>query len=93
MLGTLRFVWYRFVNGKGRFTPEMVGMCLAHFGLAVFFFGVLMTESASRERDVAAKPGQSFELQRLQLPLRRRERHTGPELPGGSRNRRRHSQR
>jgi cytochrome c-type biogenesis protein CcmF len=63
MAGTLRFVWHRYVNGKGRFTPEMVGMCLAHFGLAVFFFGVLMTESASRERDVAAKPGQSFELQ------------------------------
>jgi len=62
-LGTLRFIWQRIVAGKGRFTAEMVGMCLAHFGLAVFFFGVLMTESMSQERDVAAKPGQSFDLQ------------------------------
>ncbi len=62
VLGTLRFVRQRFVQGKGRFTAEMVGMCLAHTGLAVFFFGVLMTEGASIEKDVAAKPGQSFEL-------------------------------
>ncbi|MEO7251929.1 MAG: cytochrome c-type biogenesis CcmF C-terminal domain-containing protein, partial [Arenimonas sp.] len=62
ILGTLRFVRHRFVQGKGRFTAEMLGMCLAHFGLAVFFFGVLMTESTSQEKDVAARPGQSFEL-------------------------------
>ena len=63
VLGTLSFVRNRFVTGKGRFTAEMVGMCFAHFGLAVFFFGVLMTESMSQERDVAARPGQTFELQ------------------------------
>jgi cytochrome c-type biogenesis protein CcmF len=40
----------------------MVGMSFAHFGLAVFVFGVLMTESTSQEKDVAAKPGQSFEM-------------------------------
>ncbi|KFN44702.1 heme lyase CcmF/NrfE family subunit [Arenimonas oryziterrae] len=60
--GILRFVRQRFVQGKGRFTAEMVGMCFAHAGLAVFFFGVLMTESLSQEKDVAAQPGQSFEL-------------------------------
>ena len=62
VLGTLRFVRQRFVNAKGRFTAEMVGMCLAHTGLAVFFFGVLMTEGASIEKDVAARPGQTFDL-------------------------------
>ena len=62
VLGTLRFVRQRFVTAKGRFTAEMIGMCLAHTGLAVFFFGVLMTEGASIEKDVAAKPGQTFDL-------------------------------
>jgi cytochrome c-type biogenesis protein CcmF len=59
-LGTLRFVRQRFAKAQGRFTAEMIGMCLAHAGLAVFCFGVLMTESQSMERDIAAKPGQSF---------------------------------
>ena len=62
LLGTIRFLRQRFVQGKGRFTAEMLGMSLAHVGLAVFFFGVLMTESTSQEKDVAAKPGQSFHM-------------------------------
>jgi cytochrome c-type biogenesis protein CcmF len=61
-LGTLRFVYQRIVVSKQKLTAEMVGMVLAHFGLALFFFGVLVTESTSIERDVAAKPGQTFEL-------------------------------
>jgi cytochrome c-type biogenesis protein CcmF len=40
----------------------MVGMVLAHAGVGVFVAGVLITESTSIERDVAARPGQSFEL-------------------------------
>jgi cytochrome c-type biogenesis protein CcmF len=61
-LGTLRFVRERFAQAQGRFTAEMIGMCLAHVGLAVFFFGVMVTESTSVEKDVAAKPGQHFQL-------------------------------
>ena len=61
-LGTLRFIRQRFAKAQGRFTAEMIGMCLAHAGLAVFCFGVLMTESQSLEKDVAATPGQSFEV-------------------------------
>jgi cytochrome c-type biogenesis protein CcmF len=60
--GTLRFVWQRVFVSKQKLTAEMVGMVLAHFGLALFFFGVLVTESTSIEKDVAAKPGQTFEL-------------------------------
>jgi cytochrome c-type biogenesis protein CcmF len=60
--GTLRFVRQRFARSHRRFTAEMIGMCLAHIGVAVFLFGVLMTESLSQEKDVAAKPGQSFDL-------------------------------
>ena len=78
ILGTLRFVHHRFVHGKGRFTAEMVGMCLAHFGLALFFFGVLMTESTSQEKDVAAKPGQSFELRGYDFRFDGVERVQGP---------------
>jgi len=78
LLGMLRFVWQRFVQGKGRFTAEMVGMCLAHGGLAVFFFGVLMTEGASIEKDVAAKPGQAFELRGYEFRFDGAERVAGP---------------
>jgi cytochrome c-type biogenesis protein CcmF len=60
--GTIRFVWQRVVVSKQKLTAEMVGMVLAHFGLALFFYGVLVTESTSIEKDVAAKPGQTFEL-------------------------------
>jgi cytochrome c-type biogenesis protein CcmF len=80
LLGTLRFVWQRFVQGKGRFTAEMVGMCLAHFGLAVFLFGVLMTESTSQEKDVAARPGDSFQLRGYHFRFDGVERVQGPNF-------------
>lgn len=62
LLGTLKFVWHRFRHAQGRFTAEMIGMVTAHAGVAVFCFGALMTEGLSVEKDVAAKPGQQFEL-------------------------------
>jgi cytochrome c-type biogenesis protein CcmF len=62
LLGTLRFLWQRMVVSKQKLTAEMTGMVLAHAGLALFFFGVLVTESTSVEHDVAAKPGQTFQL-------------------------------
>jgi cytochrome c-type biogenesis protein CcmF len=61
-LGTARFVWQRFRHANGRFTAEMSGMVLAHTGVAVFCFGALMAEGLSVEKDVAAKPGQHFEI-------------------------------
>ena len=76
--GTLRFAWQRIKQGKGRFTAEMTGMTLAHVGLAVFVFGVLMTESTSREMDVAAKPGQSFALRGYDFRFEGVERVQGP---------------
>lgn len=41
-----------------RFSPEMVGMMFAHFGVAVFVAGVLITTAASTERDVRFLPNQ-----------------------------------
>ena len=35
-----------------RYTPEMLGMIVAHFGVALFFAGVLITEATSVERDL-----------------------------------------
>ena len=61
-LGTARFVWQRVKHAQGRFTAEMSGMVLAHTGVAVFCFGALMAEGLSVEKDVAAKPGQHFEI-------------------------------
>ncbi len=53
-LGTLAFVLTRWRNAPAgrRFTPEMLGMVLAHFGVAVFVCGVLVTEATSIEKDV-----------------------------------------
>jgi cytochrome c-type biogenesis protein CcmF len=62
--GTARFVWTR-VQAKGnRFTAEMLGMTLAHIGIAVFLVGALLTEGLSRQRELALLPGQSVELGR-----------------------------
>ncbi|MBS0212911.1 MAG: heme lyase CcmF/NrfE family subunit [Proteobacteria bacterium] len=59
--GTLRFVRRRLAMAGQRFTAEMLGMSLAHIGIAVFFFGVLMTESLSVQKDVAAAPGHTVQ--------------------------------
>jgi cytochrome c-type biogenesis protein CcmF len=64
LAGTARFVWTR-VQAKGnRFTAEMLGMTLAHIGIAVFLVGALLTEGLSRQRELALRPGQSVELGR-----------------------------
>ncbi len=58
-LGTGRFVWTR-LRGNGRFTAEMVGMLLAHGGVAVFLAGALLVEALNVQREVALAPGQSL---------------------------------
>ncbi len=58
--GTLRFVWTR-LRANGRFTPEMLGMVLAHFGIAVFLIGALLVEAQNTQRELAVKPGQTVE--------------------------------
>ncbi|MCW6027317.1 heme lyase CcmF/NrfE family subunit [Stenotrophomonas sp. SRS1] len=57
--GTGRFVWTR-LRGNGRFTAEMVGMLLAHAGVAVFLAGALLVEALNVQREVALAPGQSL---------------------------------
>ncbi len=63
-LGTVAFAVLRWRNrpkGK-RFTLEMAGMLFAHFGVALFFAGVLLTESTSIEKDLRMAPGQTVRM-------------------------------
>ena len=60
--GTLRSVWSRLRSPGGRLTAEMLGMTLAHFGVAVFLVGALLVEGLNVQREVAVKPGQTIEV-------------------------------
>ncbi|SDQ82718.1 cytochrome c-type biogenesis protein CcmF [Pseudoxanthomonas sp. CF385] len=62
-LGTVRFIWSR-LRANGRFTPEMLGMTLAHTGVAVFLVGALLVEALNVQRELAVKPGQTVEVGR-----------------------------
>jgi cytochrome c-type biogenesis protein CcmF len=59
-VGTLLYVtkrWREMPRGR-RYPAEMAGMLLAHFGVAVFLAGVLLSESLSATRDARMAPGQ-----------------------------------
>ena len=76
--GTLRFVRQRLAMTGQRFTTEMLGMSFAHIGVAVFFFGVLMTESTSVQKDVAVQLGQQIEAGGYTFRFDGVQRATGP---------------
>ncbi len=75
--GTARFVWAR-LRGNGRFTAEMVGMLLGHFGVAVFLVGALLVEGLNVQREVAASPGQRIEIGRYALQFEGVDHQQGP---------------
>ncbi len=60
-IGILLFAVSRWRNAPAgrRFTPEMLGMICAHFGVAVFLAGVLVTESTSVEKDLRLDKGET----------------------------------
>ena len=60
--GTLRFLWSRFRGSGTPFTAEMLGMTLAHAGVAVFLVGALLVEGLNQQRELAVTPGQTVEL-------------------------------
>ena len=78
LLGTLRFLWTRLRLKGSRFTPEMLGMTLAHLGLAVFLIGALLTEGLSRQRELALAPGQTVTLGAHAFRFDGVQRHVGP---------------
>jgi cytochrome c-type biogenesis protein CcmF len=53
--------WRNAPSGR-RFTPEMLGMILAHFGIAIFLAGVLTVEATSVEKDVKLARNETVEL-------------------------------
>ena len=63
-LGTARFVWTRFQAKGNRFTAEMLGMTLAHSGIAVFLIGALLVEGLNVQRELAMIPGQTSTIGR-----------------------------
>ena len=78
--GTIAFVVMRARKAAPgrRFTAEVVGMTLAHAGLAVFVVGVMMTEGTSIEKDVALEPGGSVLVRDYQFRFDGVERVNGP---------------
>jgi cytochrome c-type biogenesis protein CcmF len=78
VLGTLRFVASRWQVQGRRFTAEMLGMCLAHIGIAVFLAGALLVESLSVQREVSLAPGQSLSLGRYELRFDHLDEKQGP---------------
>ena len=63
-LGILSYALMRWRNAPAgrRYTAEMLGMIIAHFGVAVFVCGVLVTEGTSIEKDVRLDKGESVSL-------------------------------
>ncbi len=71
--------WRSAPKGR-RFTPEMLGMICAHFGVAVFVAGVLVVESTSIEKDVRMEPNQSVQVGALAFRFQGVEAHRGPNF-------------
>ncbi|MDQ3510134.1 MAG: heme lyase CcmF/NrfE family subunit, partial [Pseudomonadota bacterium] len=80
--GTARFVWSR-VRSRSqgqRFTAEMLGMTLAHAGVAVFVIGALLVEGLNQQREVAVKPGESVEMGHYSFRFDGVEHREGPNF-------------
>jgi cytochrome c-type biogenesis protein CcmF len=75
--GTARVVWTR-LRGNGRFNAEMVGMLLAHGGVAVFLAGALLVEALNVQREVALSPGQSLRVSGYELRFEGVDHQQGP---------------
>jgi cytochrome c-type biogenesis protein CcmF len=69
--------WRSAPRGK-RYTPEMLGMILAHFGVAVFLAGVLITEATSVESDLRFAPNETRNVGGLDFRFRGVEHAQGP---------------
>ena len=78
VFGVVRFVRRRLAMTGQRFTAEMLGMSFAHLGVAVFFFGVLLTEATSVQKDVAVARGQQVEAGGYTFRFDGVRRATGP---------------
>ena len=69
--------WRTAPRGK-RYTPEMLGMILAHFGVALFLAGVLITEATSVESDLRFAPNETKNVGGLDFRFHGVEHAQGP---------------
>ena len=76
--GTLRFLVTRWTQPGARLTREMLGMSLAHFGIAVFLVGALLVEGLNQQRETAVKPGGQVAIGGDCFVLRGIAHHEGP---------------
>ncbi len=76
--GTLRFVWSRLRSPGGRITREMLGMSVAHCGIAVFLIGALLVEGLGLQRELAVKAGDTVQLGNYGFRLDGIEQRPGP---------------
>jgi cytochrome c-type biogenesis protein CcmF len=53
--------WRNAPRGR-RYTPEMLGMILAHFGIAIFLAGVLIVGATNIEKDIRLAPNETVVL-------------------------------
>ena len=60
--GTLRFLWSRWKMPGARLTREMLGMSLAHIGIAVFLVGAMLVEGLNLQREAAVRVGDTVTL-------------------------------
>ena len=58
--------WRNAPRGR-RYTPEMLGMICAHFGVALFLAGVLVVEATSVEKDVRLAPNEKIAIGHLEF--------------------------
>ncbi|MEO8670483.1 MAG: heme lyase CcmF/NrfE family subunit [Tahibacter sp.] len=61
-----------------RYTPEMLGMICAHFGVAVFLVGVLVTEATGVEKDLRFAPHQTVDIAGMSFRFDGVKREQGP---------------
>ena len=63
-LGIILYALSRWRNApRGRrYTPEMIGMICAHFGVAVFIAGVMIVEATSVQKDLRMTPNQAITI-------------------------------
>ncbi len=58
------------IKHRGQKNASFLGMTVAHWGVAVFLFGMSMVEHADTEKDVLMKPGQVIELHDLSFEFK-----------------------
>jgi cytochrome c-type biogenesis protein CcmF len=59
-------------------SASTIGMCVAHFGLALFILGATTVESYKKEADLSLKPGQSAEVAGFTFTMTRLGPVSGP---------------